>query len=315
MKTVPFLMAKGPAARKLSAPAHTSASRRAPIEPVASGSGNQLGRSSTPPCAPAHGRKSAFTLIELLVVIAIIAILAALLLPALSRSKGKAQGIVCIGNARQLTVGWTLYAEENNDRLVNNHGIDQTRQEHLNWANNVEDWNNADDNTNVVLLTGAKLGPFVSKGIGIYKCPSDKSMALNGSRIRSMSMNSLVGDPGVLTNRFNPLYVQYFKAAELTTPSSIFVFLDEHPDTINDGFFMNRLEDYKWGNLPASYHNGGGGFSFADGHTEMHRWVVGGPTGTVRPAIKGGVGGTIAAIPPTDFEWVKQRTSVRKVGL
>ena len=73
----------------------------------------------------------------------------------------------------------------------------------------------------------------------------------------------LVGDPGVLTNRFNPAYVQFFKSADVIDPSHIFVFLDEHPDTINDGFFMNRLEEPTWGNLPASYHNGATSFSFA----------------------------------------------------
>src|SRR5687767_15592201 len=123
-----------------------------------------------------------------------------------------------------------------------------------------------------------------------------------------MSINSLVGDPGVLTNRFNPAYVQFFKSADFHMPASIHVFLDEHPDTINDGFFMNRLEEYAWGNLPASYHNGGGNFTFADGHSEPHRWTA---PSTIRPARQGGVGGTIPAVPQVDFEWVKQRTSVK----
>jgi prepilin-type processing-associated H-X9-DG protein len=122
-------------------------------------------------------------------------------------------------------------------------------------------------------------------------------------------MNAMVGDPGVLTNVFNPLYVQFFTVADMADPSSIFVFLDEHPDTINDGFFVNRLEDYKWGNLPASYHNNAANFSFADGHTETHRWVVG---STIRLPIQGGVGGAIDASPATDFQWVKDRTSYRK---
>jgi prepilin-type N-terminal cleavage/methylation domain-containing protein/prepilin-type processing-associated H-X9-DG protein len=77
----------------------------------------------------------------------------------------------------------------------------------------------------------------------------------------------------------------------------------------NDGCFMNRWDDYQWGNLPGSYHNGAANFSFADGHMESHRWVVG---GTVRPPVQGGVGGTIPASPPTDFEWMRQRTCVRK---
>jgi prepilin-type processing-associated H-X9-DG protein len=122
-------------------------------------------------------------------------------------------------------------------------------------------------------------------------------------------MNSLVGDPGVLTNKFNPDLVQFFKMTEFQEPARIYVFLDEHPDTVNDGFFMNRWYEQKWGNLPASYHNGAGALSFADGHVESHRWLV---ADTVRPPRQGGVGGTIPAMPPTDFDWMRERTSVRK---
>ena len=259
-------------------------------------------------------KKAGFTRIELLVVIAIIAILAALLLPALSKSKAQAQGIGCINNIKQLTTAWFLYTDDNQDRLVNNHGRGETLLSRQTWANNVENWLSDDDNTNITLLTGAKLGGYAGKSPGIFKCPSDRSIADNGPRIRSMSMNSLVGDPGVLTNEFNPAYVQFFTSASLVNPAHIFLFLDEHPDTINDGFFMNRLDDPAptWGNLPASYHNGATSFSFTDGHAETHRWVVTGPGGTVRPPVKGGAGGGFPASPTTDFDWLKERSSVRK---
>ena len=255
-------------------------------------------------------QRGGFTLIELLVVIAIIAILAGLLLPALSKAKAKAQATGCANNIRQLSLAWTLYADDSGDRLVNNHGVDETRQRRDNWVNNVEDWTSSEENTNLVYLTGAKLAPQLSRSTAVFKCPSDKSMAECGPRIRSVGMNSLVGDPGVLTNRFNPDLVQHFKMADFTTPSMVYVFLDEHPDTINDGFFMNRWYEYKWGNLPGSHHNGSANISFGDGHVESHRWMV---PDTVRPATKGAAGGGFDAQPRTDFQWLRDHTSTPKI--
>ena len=250
-----------------------------------------------------------FTLIELLVVIAVIGLLAGLLLPALSQAKGRAQALTCLNNIKQLSLAWLLYADENEERLVNNHGKPETTAKRNTWANNVEDWGNSDDNINPIYLTDSLLGPYAGRSAAVFKCPTDRAPAANGARIRSMSMNAMVGDPGELTNKFNPDYVQFFKVPDLVHPADTFVFLDEHPDTINDGFFVNRLDDYQWGNLPASYHNSAANLSFADGHTEAHRWAV---AGTIRPPVQGGVGGSIPAAPPQDFQWLKDRTSVRK---
>lgn len=253
--------------------------------------------------------RKAFTLIELLVVIAIIAVLAALLLPTLGRSKAKAEGIACTNNLKQLSVAWQLYADDHETLLVNNHGVPETLGRRQNWANNVQDWVDGEDNTNLFRLSDSKLGPYASRATAIYKCPSDREPALNGQRIRTMAMNAQVGNPGELTNRFNPAYMQFFKQAEIPNPSGIFVFLDEHCDTLNDGFFVNRLDDGAWGNLPGSYHNGAANFSFADGHVEAHRWLV---PATVQPARKNAVRGhQISTTPPTDFDWLKARTSFK----
>jgi len=253
-------------------------------------------------------RAEAFTLIELLVVIAIIALLAALLLPALSKSKDQAQAITCAGNIKQLSVAWFLYADDNSDLLVNNHGVPETLARGQTWANNVEDWESSDDNTNLILLSDSKLGPFANRATRIYKCPADRVPAPNGDHIRSMSMNAMVGNPGELTNQFNPKYVQFYKIAEMPNPAGIFVFLDEQADTINDGFFVNRLEEGMWGNLPGSYHRGAVNLSFGDGHVESHRWRV---PATIRP-VTGARMDRFPAAPLTDFDWLKVRTSVRK---
>jgi prepilin-type processing-associated H-X9-DG protein len=242
------------------------------------------------------------------VVIAILAILAALLLPVLGRARGKAEAATCANNLKELCIAWVLYAQDNSDLLVNNHGVPETLALRQTWANNVEDWQSSDDNTNLVYLTDSKLGPWANHSAGIYKCPSDRVPAPNGPRIRSMSMNAQVGNPGELTNRFNPLYVQFFKSADIANPSGIFVFLDEHADTLNDGFFVNVLEDNAWGNLPASYHNGAANFVFADGHLEIRRWLV---PSTIRPVLRIHFP-VFPANPATDFQWLKARTSYRK---
>jgi prepilin-type N-terminal cleavage/methylation domain-containing protein/prepilin-type processing-associated H-X9-DG protein len=236
------------------------------------------------------GKGRAFTLVELLVVIAIISVLAALLLPALNKTRQKAEGIYCVSNTRQLTVAWVLYADDHAGRLPYNLGgtvNGQTREagprSNLNWVNNIMTWTTDSDNTNLATITEASLGPY-SGSTAIYRCPGDHVLSQDQrdqgwtARIRSYSMNAMVGDAGELTvtgtNQNNPGYVQFFKLAVIPRPSTIFVFLDEHPDSINDGYFINRGDYNRWVDLPASYHNGAASFSFADGHSETHRWLL-----------------------------------------
>jgi prepilin-type N-terminal cleavage/methylation domain-containing protein/prepilin-type processing-associated H-X9-DG protein len=243
-------------------------------------------------------RHRAFTLVELLVVIAIIAVLASLLLPALNRAKSKAESIVCLNNTKQLGFAWEIYADEHNGLLAYNLGGTGARgiasDTLLNWVGNIMDWDEThSDNTNLATITQASLGSY-SGSPGIYRCPSDHVLSNEqrqkgwSARIRSYSMNAMVGDAGEVSksgvNENNPTYVQFFKVTTIPSPGKIFIFLDEHPDSINDGYFLNKWpdvkdaayqpddDDWQWIDLPGSYHNGGANFSFADGHSEYHHW-------------------------------------------
>ena len=129
-------------------------------------------------------------------------------------------------------------------------------------------------------------------------------------------MNAMVGDAGAVSrygfNANNPDYVQFFKLPAIPQPAGIFVFLDEHPDSINDGYFLNEADDPEWIDLPGSYHNGAASFSFADGHSELHRWRC---ASTKRPARPDGAQPLPRDIPPNeraDFNWLTDRMSVER---
>lgn len=220
--------------------------------------------------------RSGFTLIELLVVIAIIAILAAMLLPALSRAKLKSQQALCLNNLKQLQLCWTMYADDSNDQLISNDP---------NVGPGAQTWilgymqGNSPDSTNATLIAKGLLYRYNSS-VAIYRCPTDLGRSTFGTRkvnrVRSYSMNGYMNGVDVGLMFFNQKgYKVNKKTVDVTAPGSsqAFVFLDEHQESIDDGHFGFAPEGDTWMNLPAMWHNNACNFSYADGHADALKWT------------------------------------------
>jgi prepilin-type N-terminal cleavage/methylation domain-containing protein len=279
------------------------------------------------------GNRAAFTLIELLVVIAIIAILAAMLLPALAAAKNKAYAIKCVSNVKQLQLGWIVYAGDFNDNMMPN---SPSTSGVLSWCGNlaVQFWNAADGNINTALYQTNLMAGYMTGQLGVYKCPADNVPSDNGQRLRTYSMQGQLGQPDPSTHKmlqFQNNAKTYSKLSQITGfpgSSDLIVFAEESGVDLAvsgsgmDGWMqVNNAYGATTGSysgqasfpdVPGAYHKWGCGLSFADGHSEVHRWQNAGLKINVVQNMLGlgGSGliiGNATGPTATDWQWFTSR--------
>jgi prepilin-type N-terminal cleavage/methylation domain-containing protein len=283
-------------------------------------------------------RSRGFTLIELLVVIAIIAILAAMLLPALTKAKLKAQGVQCMSNHRQLSLAWRMYAEDNRDLLVfaSDDGT-PAQYNQYSWCNTHLDNTSASYNWDINYdITQRPLWVY-AKNAGIYKCPADHSTVRDSTgtlrpRIRTMSINLYLGgfagpNGGTASWPFANGYMVFQKYSDIVGSRigtvKAFTFMDFREDAINWGNFMTHTAGYDLDNpnpalyrfttdYPGFYHHFVAGFSFADGHAELHKWRDPRTTPPLGFWGPGGPPSETASPRNQDVAWLQEHSTCKK---
>jgi prepilin-type processing-associated H-X9-DG protein len=261
-----------------------------------------------------------FSQVDLLAVVVVLLLLALLLTPALARTRLTDQAFQCRNNLRQLLQAWRMYADDNHGTLAPNQegpGAESSPS----WVNGTENWTaDNSDNTNLLLLANALLGPYVGRQTALYKCPADIFLCQEGGqklpRVRSVSMNAFVeGDAyqGYKSNPHGsfwyPTYRGYMKVSDVIqpSPSDLLVFADEHPDSINDGWLITNVENPRlWEDLPGSYHGNACGMSFADGHSTTHKWFN---ASTAQPITQVQRSNFSIAYGSQDLQWMWQHVT------
>ena len=244
-----------------------------------------------------QGQEAAFSRVDLLALLTVLTLLALMQFSALAHTKGNSHRALCADNLRRLALSWLMYADDNCGRLAPN-GSDAFPITN-NWVAGWLDFASRTDNTNVAMITGAKLYPY-NKAVEIYRCPDDLSAYRGQLRIRSYSMNGWVGDG---TSEWTSGFQIMTNRSRIRQPDQTFVFIEEHPASINDGLFVvdmsasASLVDY-----PASYHYSGANLGFADGSVVYHQWLnIPATIGPIFPPIRG-----------PDVTWLKSVSTCRK---
>jgi prepilin-type processing-associated H-X9-DG protein len=267
---------------------------------------------------------SAFTFVELLTILMVLAVLCLVLLPALAGSRPANQAFQCLENQRRLVLAWRLYSDDYRGALPPNGGVGATATSMTDPNLNNGNWVHGlmggfgfwGGETLPGLVQAGSLFPY-SKDVKIYKCPADQKLdsLRKTPTVRSMSMNAFMNQVG------NPppgagVALIYRKQTEILRPGTAdcWVFIDESPGTVNDGYFLCDpfANPSQWIDIPAAYHNGAGGISFADGHAEIRKWHDGRLFDALKPNFDNVYPSNPKQSPAVDLKWLQDRSTARK---